>query len=392
MQIKNKKIGLLTPSLQSGGAERVISITSQILEEEGYEVYILIYDNEDISYSYSGEIINLKSKAGKNFISKILRRIQRIIKVSFYKYKYNLDTVVSFLYSANVVNYYSIGSAKRVMSCRGYTDYKLNAKNYSKFESKIDSFIVQTERMKNDFISDYNINKSKVEVVNNPFNIEQIDTKSKENIEPYYKKKFENSKVISTVGSFKQDKGYWHLIKAFTLVKETIPDAILLFIGHRGEMEQAIKDMGSNTDYPEDIIFMGYQENPFKYIAKSDLYICSSIHEGFPNSLVEAMACGVPVLSTDCNTGPREILQHSVSDFNKLESTYFTDYGILVPKLDENIDFNIENITDEERILAQGIVETISSKETLNKYKVKSKRRAREFDLNVYRENIHKWI
>lgn len=392
MRVNKKRIGLITPSLESGGAERVMAITSQILEREGYEVYILIYDTENINYLYNGRIINLKSKPGNNVISKIYKRIQRIIKVSFYKYKYNLDSMISFLYSANIVNYYSIGPSKRILSCRGYTDYILNGHRYSKFEKKIDSLIVQTDRMKNDFINDFNFNESKLTVVNNPFNIDHIESKAQENIELFLKRKFKDRNVICTVGSFKKDKGYWHLIKAFTLVKKAVPNSLLLFIGHRGEMEQLIKNMAKNTDYSNDIIFLGYQSNPFKYIAKSDLYVCSSLYEGFPNSLVEALACGTPVLSTDCKTGPKEILHHSISELNNLENIFYADYGVLVPRLDENIDFNLNNITAEERLLAHGIINTISDFEKLKHYKLISKERAKDFDSKSYKDNIKKWI
>lgn len=392
MSAKKKKIGLLTPTLQSGGAERVMSITSQILTEEGYDVYILLYDIENINYPYNGKIINLKSKAGNNFLSKIIKRISRIIKLSFYKYKYGFDSVISFLYSANSVNYYSLGSSKKILACRGYSDYLENGEKYSKFQKKIDGFIVQTERMRKDFIKDFNIDGKKISVINNPFDIKGINEKSKESIEPHLHKLFKTHRTICTVGTFKKDKGYWHLIKAFTLVKKDIPDALLVFIGHRGEMENNIKNMAESTDYPNDIIFLGYQENPFKYIAKSDLYVCTSIYEGFPNSLLEAMASGAPVLSTDCKTGPREILQHTFSEVQKMQNVYFADYGVLIPNLDEKVNFAMNTITREEEFLAEGIIKLLNNEKKCNDYRRLSKKRAKKFDLKEYKKDIKKMI
>src|SRR5699024_2262714 len=109
--------------------------------------------------------------------------IKRIIKLSYYKKKYDLDIVMSFLYSANVVNYYSIGKAKTILSCRGYSDYKKNNKKYRKMLDRIDFLIVQTDRMKEEFVKELNADESKVKVLHNPFNIKLIKEKKNEDIE-----------------------------------------------------------------------------------------------------------------------------------------------------------------------------------------------------------------
>lgn len=389
--MKSKKIGLLIPNLQSGGAERVISITSNLLSEAGYDVYLLLYDTENISYQYSGKLIDLKSKAGSNILSKIIMRIIRIIKLSYYKYKYDLDSVISFLYSANVVNYYSIGRSKKILSCRGYGDYVVNGKKYSKMIDNIDSFIVQTERMKLDLIDDFKADASKISVVYNPFDIELISDMSKQDIEEDIQCFIDTHKTICTVGSFKRDKGYWNLIKSFIKVKKSIQDSGLIFIGHRGEMEEEIKNMAKSSGFNDDILFLGYQDNPFKYISKCDLYVCTSIYEGFPNALVEAMACGIAVMSTDCKTGPREIL--CMTDYQEqVKKVMLAEYGILVPALDECTDFDINNINTEELIMAKGIIEVLSDRELLQEYKVLSKVRADEFEMSRYLENLIRFI
>ena len=135
-------------------------------------------------------------------------------------------------------------------------------------------------------------------------------------------------------------------------VKKSVKDAGLIFIGHRGEMEKEIKEMSNLSGFKEDILFLGYQENPFKYISKCDLYVCSSLYEGFPNSLVEAMACGTAVLSTDCKTGPREILSSS-NHIETVKDVTIEKYGVLVPRLNAKNDYNIGNIELEESIMAK---------------------------------------
>jgi glycosyltransferase involved in cell wall biosynthesis len=389
--MKTNKIGLLIPSLQSGGAERVLSTTSNLLSQAGYDVHLLLYDTADISYGYTGKLIDLKSKAGTNTISKILIRLMRIIKLSYYKYKYNFDTVISFLYAANVVNYYSIGRTNKVLACRGYSDYVQNGKMYSKMINNIHSFIVQTERMKNDFTIDLNAKASKINVLYNPFDVEYFQEKSKEEIEKYVQYFINTHKTICTVGSFKKDKGYWHLIKAFIMVRQSIK-AGLIFIGCKGEMENEIRQMAETCGFKNDILFLGYKENPFKYISKCNLYVCSSIYEGFPNALVEAMACGTAVLSTDCKTGPREVLSDNYSNDQTTEEITFEKYGILVPNFNDEVDFNIHNIQNEEVLMSEGIIKILSDNELRNMYSIKAKKRAEQFGIKKYLSELIKII
>jgi glycosyltransferase involved in cell wall biosynthesis len=385
LMAKKKRVGLLIPNLQSGGAERVLSLTSQLLSEAGYDVYFFIFDNTNISYHYSGTLIDLRIKTGGNIFSKIIVRIIRILKVSYYKKKYEIDTMISFLNSANVVNYYSFGDSQIILSCRGFGDYLENGTKYANMTRNNCSLIVQTERMKEDIVSKHNADPNKVYVLYNPYDIDKIVKLSISEVDDNILSFIKSHKTICTVGTFKKDKGFWHLLKAFKKVKEAIPNAGLLVIGHRGEMEEEIKKMANAID---DILFLGYQENPFKYISKCDLYVCSSIYEGFPNALVEAMACGIPVLSTDCSTGPREVLSKS-SNINWLENDFCaSDYGILVPEVDGIVDFNINNITKEEKIMANAIITTLSNSEILSKYSLLSRKRSKEFRQDFYLKKL----
>lgn len=381
--IKHKKrIGLLVPNLQSGGTERVISLISQLLTEAGHDVFILLFDAEHISYPFQGTLISLNCKGGKNIVQKGFLRTLRIIKLSLAMKHYDLELLVSFLYASNAVNYYSVGKARRIITCRGYSDYIQNGRTYSKMLKKVDLLLVQTQRMKSDFLRDYKVKESQIQVLRNPFPIKEIRDKASETIEVDIQNFIDTHKTLCTVGSFKKDKGYWHLIKIFLEVKQAVPEAGLIFIGNRGEMEAEIKAMAARTPYAKDILFLGYQANPFRYVSKCDLYVCTSIYEGFPNSMVEAMACGVPVIATDCRTGPREILCKVRGDVKGEEVTEY--YGILVPELSKQINLDIAVIDQEETVMAKEIISLLHEESRVEQLKTASLKRSEAFDYKTF--------
>ena len=112
---------------------------------------------------------------------------------------------------------------------------------------------------------------------------------------------------------------------------------------------------------------MGKKENPFAYISKTDCFVFASNHEGFPNVLVEALACGLPVITTDCKSGPREILSpKSDIEVQLKDKIELSDYGILTP---------IKNVEK----MKEAIKLIINDESLRNKYQDKAKQRANVF-------------
>src|SRR5699024_68305 len=140
-----------------------------------------------------------------------------------------------------------LGQPKQILSCRGYGSHIRNGKKYSKMINNNDPFIWQSERMKSEFVKDCSIDDSKIDIIYNTFDLQLITKKYKKKIRDNIQGFIDTHRTICTVGSFKRDKGYWHLIKSFVKVKQTIRDAGLIFIGHRGEMEKEIKRMAKNS-------------------------------------------------------------------------------------------------------------------------------------------------
>ena len=114
------------------------------------------------------------------------------------------------------------------------------------------------------------------------------------------------------------------------------------------------------------VFILGFDANPYKYLKGADLFIFGSNHEGFPNVLLEAMACGLPLLTTNCKSGPDEIMEMD----NPLgDELMFTKYGILVP-------------VNHPRLMTEGIKYMMNNPSFSEKCKKEVKRRISDFDLN----------
>ena len=144
-------------------------------------------------------------------------------------------------------------------------------------------------------------------VINNPINTEYINNKKDicEDIDFEFK---QNKKYIISVGRLIKQKRNIDLIKAFFELQKSDDSLELIFLGD-GVLKNNLIFESEKFNLKEKIHFLGNVKNPFYYLAKSDLFVLTSEFEGFPNVLVEAMACGLPVISSDCKSGPREILE-----------------------------------------------------------------------------------
>jgi Glycosyltransferase len=180
------------------------------------------------------------------------------------------------------------------------------------------------------------------------------------------------------------------LIRVFKALKEKHKDLKLVILGE-GELKDYLvevsQELGLKTYVWDrdalsesfDVYFLGFQKNPFKFIAKSKLFVFPSLWEGFPNALVEAMACGVPVVSSDCRSGPREILAPN-TDFNyQTKKPEFAEYGVLMPVFEVKYKSANERL-EEREIMWVGTIDKLLEDENLRKnYSEKAKQRAEDF-------------
>jgi len=383
-----KKTFFLIGNLSIGGAERVVSNLSLYMSEKINKEIILFGNKCRVDYPYSGKLIYLDKIEHKNVLYKLYAFFYRIKKIKSIKKANSNSTIISFLEYPNLINLLTRKYGKSIISVRNHMSTKHNKgiKSYlwnlsiKLLYSKADEIIVVSKEIERDLIENYRVDKSKIKVIYNFYPIEKIKQLAQIKIEDNYINIF-NNPVVITAGRLNKQKGHWHLIKAFDKVKKVIPNAKLVILGE-GELEGKLKQLTQKLDIKEDVYFLGFQKNPFKYISKSKVFVLSSLHEGFPNALAEAMACGIPVISTDCLSGPREIL--APDEVNKSDIEYnlnYNRYGMLLPVCDGNFNLSNLSLTKEEEMMADTIISLLKDKDLRNHFSKQAMIRIKDFDI-----------
>ena len=390
------RIGFIIPTLSNGGAERVVSLLSQYFsDKENYKVFIFLFKN-DVVYNYGGKLINLNLNFNKNRnpIIKYSNWKNAISIMNYEKKRRNLDVVISFLTYSNLLNIFSKNKENTIISIRNNLDGKLfrhnNFYNFCKEMIikqlyKKHSIVSVSKKIKVDLLKKFNFDEKKIKVIYNPIDINKINKLKKKSISSNYSNLFKK-KVVINVGSLDYQKGQWHLIKAFKKVKQKINDDVVLLILGKGNYEKSLKKLASKLGLSKDIYFLGFVKNPYKYIYNSDIFVLSSLYEGLPNVLLESFTCGTPVISTDCVSGPKELLAPDLFSHNKkIKDINYCKYGILIPPFSleqcERKMFSAKNIS-KEKFLSESILKLIFNDKLHEKYKMKGKKRSFDFSIS----------
>ena len=362
-----KKIVFLINSLESGGAERVVSNLLNNLVDKNDCYLILIHDYKFYNIDSRVKIITLNESKELSGITKLLRLPILAYKLSKIIKKYEFDRIVSFLTRSNYINVLSNIFIKhktiineRAMPSLQYQDGlngKINRFLIKSLYPKADLCLSNSYGNMMDLKNNFNV--TNLAYIYNPFNLEMIETMSKKEIE-IEKKRF----TFVTVGRLDKGKNHKLIIDA---IKDI--DADLWIIGD-GELRDEIQEYIKFHNLNEKVQLLGKKENPFSYLLKADCFVFTSNHEGFPNVLVEALACGLPIISTDCKSGPREILAPNCDvNFQLKDKIELVEYGILTP---------IKNVDK----LQEAMNLMINNESLRKKYQDKAKQRANDFRID----------
>ena len=392
MDNSKKNLMLMVPMLHQGGFERVCITTARLMQEY-YNVHILIFSSKDINFDIDGlDVIDINVPAKKGVVNKIINVIKRVNKTRKIKKELGIDIAYSFGSSSNYVNVLSKGKEKVLTGLRCQTDME-RSDQIRLFCSRSDQVLSCSKEIVRQLLRDYNYDRSTY--IYNPLDTENICEKGSQSVEDF-PFKGEGLKIISCMARNDYIKGIWHLVKAFSLVHDKCPSARLVVVG-AGNWD-AYRELANELNVENEVAFTGMKKNPFSYVAASDVYVCSSNHEGFPNAVLEAMALKKPVVSADCKTGPREILL-SEEEYNDLitripsgdsiKEAIEGTYGILVPDMGEEVNMDSEVITDGEKILADKILSLLTDDDKLSHYAQKAEERSLVYTPDRYKDSIH---
>lgn len=382
------KIGFLIPTLEGGGAERILSQLINNLPNK-YIKHLILF-NQKICYPIDSKvkIIDLARPSTNNILKKITNFIIRPIKLRNRIKKYKLTVLLSFLENANFVNLLTWipHSVKRIVSVRVSISRKhqyyslVERLLIKKLYNRADTIICPSEGIGKELIKQYSIKKEKINVINNPCDIGQIQEKMNHSLSRLHKIIL-NQSIIITVGRLQKQKGHWHLIRAMKKVNSIYPEAQLVIIGE-GCLHNYYLKLIKEMNLEDRIFLVGFKKNPFKFIKASDVFVLPSIFEGFPNVLIEAMACGIPVIATDCETGPKEIISPEHINDVSTRKILYGKYGILTPPLENTFYNSSTPLTFAENCLADTIIEILKNEPQKKKYSAKSKERAEHYNID----------
>ena len=332
------KILFIIPGLAIGGQEKItMMLTNELIKY--HEVVIVCFEEKNpLQYNFLSPIIRIENKIHKAKIYKIFNLIKRAVALRKIKKNVQPDVSVSIGETAIVANTFTFTREFKIASIHQAIKL-LKGPLYKYCYQKHDKIIPVTNGINQQLKEVYGIQNNLY--IYNGYNIEEITSCSQKKIDEKLLSFF-NGKVIAHLGRFDLPKGHWHLVVLFVLIKKIIPESKLLLIGDYDTENKifqfCIKYLKSNgfkcvfaNDDNEDfkaadVLFTGHQTNPFSLLKQADVFVFPSLWEGFGNALVEAMACGLPIVSADCETGPKEILVDKNGN----------NYGILLPSFELN--------------------------------------------------------
>ena len=310
-----KRVVFVINVLDKGGAEKTILTLARSLIDHAFDIHIIVIHppirgsaSEKITLHIlsSGFIQHLPYGIRKQILiqrlKKLLRTLNPIAVFSSLPYAHKI-THAGKLDNKNTF-YIFHNTLSLSMSPKGSKKNKLKRKYQRLYNHK--HIIVLSKGIKEDIIKNLEIKPRKIDVIPNPFDINIIQQLSQKPIHG-----IPNQRYIIQVGHFYPRKRHDLTIEAFSRLKT---DHKLIFLGERGNRKEA-EERARQVGIEDRVLFVGWTDNPYPWIRKADLLVLSSDEEGLPRAIVESLICGTPVVSTNCPSGPSEVLIENLSDF-----------------------------------------------------------------------------
>ncbi|MFC1775857.1 glycosyltransferase [Pseudomonadota bacterium] len=306
-------------SLAGGGAEKVVVTLYPEYQKAGVQLSLLclemnnFYNIKGVSPTY----LSSQTGSDEGGFKKLSSLISFALKLKKYSAKNQIDLVQSHIYRSNYVNVLArIMGAKHKVQIANHgmpSQYgneglsgRINLFLIKWLYPKADQVICPSQGMINEFMQ-LGVPKEKLQLIRNPFDIEELQRLSKQEMIPEEFAFDPDKKYLICIGRLQAVKRMEDIVWAFYELQKSDDKGELLILGE-GEKWDAIAALKMQLAISKKVHMIGQVENPHKFLARSNVFVSASEFEGFSNVIVEALAAGTPVLSTDCESGPREIL------------------------------------------------------------------------------------
>lgn len=330
-----KRIAFFIHRFSSGGAEKMTILLANELAHLGYDVTFIVRENSgEAKYLINNSIKIVDLQLGMP--SKIVKNIKNVCLLKK-ELQNNYDVCFSVTTSMSLVASITnclMGNKVKLISVIHNT-ISSEKRSFASIRNHLiklfDKFTIATVVVSKDAAQDYiktcKVNENKITTIYNPVISENVYSLSEMDPQHEWLINERDFKVIINAGRLSYQKNQELLIKSLKKMREK-EDIRLIILGV-GELEQELKDLCINLDIAEYVDFHGYTQNPYAYFAKADTFVLSSRYEGLPTVLIEALGCGCKIVSTDCPSGPREILDNG-------------RFGILATQDEESLVHSIE--------------------------------------------------
>jgi len=308
MKKANIKILFVMPNLHKGGAEKVMSTIANNINKDIFDVTFVLLEKRGSyldSLNKSIKLVDLNTiKVSKSVFAlwKIIKKEKPNIVFSALSHL-NLTLGIIKNFSSKKIKF--IARETNIPSILNKTEksqliFNLLYRLIYRFFNKI---VCQSQDMANDLIDNYNLKSEQLLIINNPVDSKKILKQSKESL---HTKLFPVDKFnYISIGSFEYRKGFDLLLLSWAKVNTA--NKHLTLIGE-GSLKKDMQNQIKKLNLESSVTILDFQSNPFIFLSQADVFILSSRFEGFPNILLESLACGTPAIAFECLGGINEII------------------------------------------------------------------------------------
>lgn len=369
-----KKILIYMENLAGGGAERTVINIINNIDHNKFEIVLVVASDSRNDYLHLvnelTKIIILKTKSRTHTIINLAKMIRKETPDLLFTTmnNNNLVLLLAKLFSLTRIPVVIREANNRTQS--GKVTFKNRLATTILYNLLAKKIIALSNGVMNDLVLNFSIKENKTVVIYNPIDINMIDSLKHEEVTDICDIADQN--IIISVGKLGEQKDFPTLLRAFEIVQKNTKSRLLIL--GKGAEEDCLRKLSKDLCIDDNVDFVGFKKNPYKYINIADILILSSKWEGFGHVIVEAMAIGTPVIATDCNSGPREIIGDNkygvlvpVGDYESLanETMNLLNNGISRKKYEElgikrSQDFNVKKIVLQYEKLFLDVVEKTS--------------------------------